>query len=104
MEGAHIVPCFCFQVPAIAPCSSELAARLSVSFFLFLYLVHNLPQLCMHMVVFSLLEFVCILLIEEMFVQVQALFIAAKGPRSQPVSKGLSQHLIHACNVMLICL
>ena len=30
--------------PAFAPCSSEVA----VGFLVFLYLVHNLPQLCMH--------------------------------------------------------
>ena len=40
----------------------------------FLYLVvHNLAQLLMHVVIFSSLYFLCILLLEETFVQEQAL-------------------------------
>ena len=39
----------------------------------FLYLVQNLPPFCTHAVVFSPLYFLCILLLEEMFVQEQAL-------------------------------
>ena len=37
------------QCPAFAPSSSEVAVR----FLVFLYLVHNLPQLHMHTVTFS---------------------------------------------------
>ena len=73
------------QCPAFAPSSSEVA----VGFLVFLYLVvHNLPQLDMHTVIFSPLWFLCILLLEETFVQVQALQQRVPGPRSQPVSGG----------------
>ena len=48
-----------------------------------LYLVYILPQLHRYAVIFSPLEFLCILLLEETFVQV---LTAAKGLRSQPVS------------------
>ena len=41
--------------------------------FYFVYLVQNLSPLCMHAVVFSPLYFLCILLLEETFVQEQAL-------------------------------
>ena len=53
---------------------------------LFLSFVQNLPQLCMHAVIFSPLWFLCILLFEERVVQVQALQQRVPGPRSQPVS------------------
>lgn len=36
------------------------------------YLVGNFPQPCMHAVIFSPVHFLCILLLEERFVQVQA--------------------------------
>ena len=49
-------------------------------FLVFLYLVHNLPQLCMHAVIFSPLQFLCILLLKERFVQVQALQQKVPGP------------------------
>ena len=52
MKGSCPAPCFCFQHPAFASGSSEMA----VGFLVFLYLVvHNLPQLSMHAVIFSLL-------------------------------------------------
>ena len=71
------------QCPAFAPSSSEVA----VGFLIFLYLVvHNLPQLCMHAAIFSPFQFLCIFLLEEMFVQVQALQQRVPGHRSQPVS------------------
>ena len=64
------------QYPVFAPGSSEVAVAYLVS----LYLVQNLPQLHMrtaqlHMrtVIFSPLKFLCILLMEVMFFQVQAL-------------------------------
>ena len=60
--GGHV------QSPASVPGSSEVAA----GFLVFLYLVWNFPQLCMHAVTFSPIHFLCILLLEERFVQVQA--------------------------------
>ena len=45
-----------------------------------LYLVYILPQLHRYAVIFSPLEFLCILLLEETFVQVQALQQRAPGP------------------------
>ena len=49
-----------------------------------LYLVQNLPQLGMHVVIFSPIQFLYILLLEERCVQVLAL--QRKGPRPHPVS------------------
>ena len=63
------IPCFCSS-------TSEAA----VGFLAFLYLmVHNLPQLWVYAIIFSLLQFLCILLLKEMFVQVQALQSRAPG-------------------------
>ena len=56
-----------------------------LGFSLFVSFVQNLPQLHMLTVIFSPLEFLCILLLQEMFVQVQALQQRSLGPRSQPV-------------------
>ena len=70
------MPCFCSH-------SSEVAAGFLISLYL---LVHNLPQLCMHAVIFSVLEFLCLVLLEEMFVWIRALQGRVPGPRSQPVS------------------
>lgn len=59
------MPCFCSWHPGFAHTLSEMAA----AFLIFLdLLVHYLPQLCMHAVIFSVLEFLGILLLEEMFV------------------------------------
>ena len=57
------MPCFCSH-------SSEVAAGFLISLYL---LVHNLPQLCMHAVIFSVLEFLCLVLLEEMFIWIRAL-------------------------------
>lgn len=54
------------QSPASVPGSSEVSA----GFLVFLYLVGNFPQPCMHAVIFSPVHFLCILLLEEKFVQV----------------------------------
>ena len=76
------------QYPVFAPGSSKVA----VGFLVFLYLVvHNLPQLRVYAVIFSPFYFLCILLLEKTFVQVQALQHCSKGSqvpgfRSQPVS------------------
>ena len=49
-------------------------SEVAVGFLGFLYLaVYSLPQLGMHIDIFSLLYFLCILLPQEVFVQVQAL-------------------------------
>ena len=58
------------QYPAFAPSSSEVAVGVSVSLYL---VVQNLPHLRVHAVIFSPLSFLCISLLEEMFVSVQAL-------------------------------
>ena len=60
--------------------------KLQLGFFVFLYLlVHNLPQLHIHAVIFSPLEFLCIVLLEETYAQVQALQQRVPRPRYQPV-------------------
>ena len=52
-----LTPCVCSQPPTFAPRSLEVAFGLLV----FLYLVvHNLPQLLLQAVIFSLLQFICI--------------------------------------------
>ena len=53
---------------------------------LFVLFVHFLPQLCMHTVIFSPLEFPCILLS-----RCKHFRTAAKGHRSQAVSGGASE-------------
>lgn len=63
MQGACAAHCFC----------SRLLQSGRWVFGLFVSLVQDLPQLCLHAVMFSPLEFLWILLLEEMFVQVQAL-------------------------------
>ena len=45
--------------------------------------VHNMPQLLIHPAIFSLLSFLCILLLEEAFVQLQALQQRVPGFRAQ---------------------
>ena len=65
------------QYSAFAPNPSGVKAEFLV---FFLCLVHNLPQLCMHTAIFSPLEFLCILLLEERFVQVQVLPKGAQVP------------------------
>ena len=69
------------QYPVLAPGSSEVAVGF---FFVSLYLfVHNLPQLCMPMqaVIFDPLQFLCILFLKDMFVQVHTLPQKVPGPR-----------------------
>ena len=64
------------QYPAFAPGSSKLA----VGFFgLFVSFVQNLPQLRRNVVIFSPIQFLCILLLEERCVQVQVLQHYSKG-------------------------
>ena len=69
------------QYPVLAPGSSEVAVGVFfVSFYLF---AHNLPQLCMPMqaVIFDPLQFLCILFLKDMFVQVHTLPQKVPGPR-----------------------
>ena len=73
--------------PSASTCRTQLLLlafwKWQLGFLVVLYLVvHNLPQFT---VIFSPLEFLCILLLQEMFVQVQALQQRSLGPRSQPV-------------------
>ena len=58
------------QYPVFAPGSSEVAVGYLVSLYL---VVQNLSHLHMCMAIFSPLKFLCNLLMEEMFFQVQAL-------------------------------
>ena len=58
------------QDSALAPGSSKLAVGLLS---LFVSFVQNLSQLRKHTGIFSLMEFLCILLLEKRCVQVQAL-------------------------------
>ena len=56
----------CAEVSAFAPHTSEMA----IGLLRFLYLtVYILPQLGVHAVIFSPLEFLCLLLLEETFSQ-----------------------------------
>ena len=75
------------QYPAFASDPSEVAAGFLVSLY---HVVCNLPQLHMHAVIFSPLQFLCILLLKKTFVQVQTLQQSVPGPRSQPVSGRLA--------------
>ena len=75
-----LVVCVCVQqgelslLLLLTPCGSWV-------FSVFLYLfVHILPQLFMQAVIFSPLWFLCILLLKETFVQVQALKQRIPGP------------------------
>ena len=66
----------CFRPLGFAPGSSKVA----VAFFgLFVSFVRNLPQLRMRAVIFSPIQFLCILLLQERCVQVQALQRCSKG-------------------------
>ena len=51
-----------------------------LDFLVSLYLVCNLPQLHMHIVIFSPSQFLCTLLLEETYVQVQARQPRVPGP------------------------
>ena len=71
------------QYPAFAPDTLLLLWALQkwqLGYFgLFVSFVQNLPQLHMHLVIFSHIQFLCILLLEERCVQVQALQHCSKG-------------------------
>ena len=67
------------QCLAFASRSSKVAVRILVSS---CHVVHNLPQPHLHMIIFSFLYFVFILLLEGIFVQMQALqqMVPVVGP------------------------
>ena len=74
------------QYPAFAPGSLKVAVGFGFPFSgLFLSFVQNLSQLHMHAVIFSPIQFLCILLLQKRRVQVQALKQRIPGP-------SLSQH------------
>ena len=76
VQKACAVTCFCSRHPVFALGSSEVA----VGFFgLFVSFVQNLPRLYMHAVIFSPIWFLCILFLQERFVQVQAMQHCSKG-------------------------
>ena len=77
VQGACSVPCFCSPHPVFAPGSSKLA----VGFFwsLCIFCPEFAPNY--HAVIFSPIQFLCILLLEERCVQVQALQHCSKGPQ-----------------------
>ena len=70
VQGARSVPCFCSQHPVFAPGSLEVADMgFAVSSSLLLRIRSNC---CMCVVTFSPMQPLCILLLQESFVQVQA--------------------------------
>ena len=82
-RACAVVPCFCFWLLR----SGNVGVLL-----VFLYLVvHTLPPQHLHAIIFSPLQFLCILLLGETFVQVQVLQQSVSGPRFQPVSRGPGQ-------------
>ena len=68
VQGTCSAPCVCSPHPDFAPGSSKLPLGILVS----ASLLQNLPQMCMHTAPYSPLQFLCILLLEERCVQVQA--------------------------------
>lgn len=87
--GDCVAPCFCSRHPTFSPCSSEVAVRIFCCLSFLYLIVYNLPWLHMHVVIFSPLQFLCILLFKKMFVQVQALEPlqqSVPSPWSQAVS------------------
>ena len=67
------------QYSAFAPGSSEVAEGI------FAFIVQNLSWLCMHVVIFSPLEFLCISLLSQKFVHVQALQQRVPGPKQRKI-------------------
>ena len=76
-RGHGTVPCFCSQHPVFAPGSSEVAVGI---FGLFVSFGSRICPSCpMHTVIFSSIQFLCILLLEERCVQIQALQHCSRG-------------------------
>ena len=78
VQGACAGPCFFSQPPAFAPSSSEVA--LGLFWFLFILLSRICPDWACTQLFLVPYKFLCILLLEEMFVQVQALQQKVPGP------------------------
>ena len=85
------------QYPAFAPDTQFLLPalqkwQLGFLFLAFLYLiVRNLPRLGLHAVIFPPLQFLYDLLLEETFVQVQALQQRVPGPSLSQKEVGLAE-------------
>ena len=75
VQGECIVLLFCSPKPCFVLGSSEVEAEVLVSLYPLRpeFALVNLPQEHMHTVIFSPIQFLCILLLEERCVQVQAL-------------------------------
>ena len=67
VQEAHSVPCSCCQHPVFAPGSSKVGSWVVWS--LCIFWVQNLPQLHLRTVIFSPMQFLCILLLKERCVQ-----------------------------------
>ena len=79
------------------PCFSPKSSEVAVGFLVFLhFLVHNLPRLCMHVVIFSPLYLLCILLLKEMFVQVQTPQQRVPGPSLLRTSPSICLQKAHS--------
>ena len=77
VQGACAVPFFCSQHPVF--CSWLF--RHGIGFFRSLHLlVQSLPEMHMHTDIFSPVQFLCILLLEERCVQGQVLWQRVPGP------------------------
>lgn len=65
-------------------------------------IVHNLSQMCTYTVTFSPLQFLCVVLLEEMFFHVQALQSGVPGPSlSQDQGTHLKAAALTASNMSL---
>ena len=78
LQGAWAVPCFCSLC-------SQLSRSGNGVFLIFLFLAHNLPQLCMHIFLVSYSFFVFCYSRRRLF-RCKHCSTAGNGPRSQPVS------------------
>ena len=85
------------QYPAFAPNPSLLLQapqkQQLVFWSLCIFWVKNLPQLWVHTVIFSPIQFLCVLLLKERCVQVQVLQLCSKGSQVP----GLSHYYCYYC-------
>ena len=80
VQGPCPVPCFCFRLFRSGSWGFLVFLHLWGFFGLFVSFIQNLPPTAHHTVIFSPIMFLCILLLEETFVQVQALQQRVPGP------------------------
>lgn len=101
----------CVQGPCTVPCFGPNSSEVAVRFLVFLHLVvHNLPQLHIRIVIFSPLQFLCIVTWGDSGASTAA---KGPGPRSQAVARwrgkgikrlhpplipGIQQYLPQECN------